>query len=379
MWFSAREDTVLTESLQTHDIVLTHRIFRQTKFNVRTATLVRNQNDLRKEVCMKLTSIVLATAIGVLGTADAESGRLFSRFLAASYPLHENAMDATGKNAPINLVNAPFRDGGVYSNGVYIQSYQPDACLIETPRIEGLNFDLFAISVDFKVSERPPFLYWPVFVGGRYYRWLGFNLSSDGTVALLFNNDNIVPSKVRYSLDRWHTATVVYSRATRICRFFLDFRQAGRVKCDLVDGDDKAISNSNFSNGETFKGVLRNVRVYSAPSEGWLFALLFGEDLRNDEAFEQRAKTETASPDISVYPNPFNPSTTMRFELPTGMHVRLKIYDMSGREVRSLVDEPRAAGVHEVRFNGASLSSGVYVYKFQAGDFIQTKRLILLK
>jgi hypothetical protein len=151
------------------------------------------------------------------------------------------------------------------------------------------------------------------------------------------------------------------------------------VKFDLLDGGDKAISNSNFSNGETFTGVLRNVRVYSAPNEAWLFALLFDDGGRRDDAAEQQNGAAVASPAISAYPNPFNPSTTIRFELPTAMHVRLIVYDMSGREVRSLVDEPRAAGVHEVRFGGAELSSGVYVYRFQAGDFIQTRRLILLK
>ena len=79
------------------------------------------------------------------------------------------------------------------------------------------------------------------------------------------------------------------------------------------------------------------------------------------------------------YPNPFNPSTTIKYELPKASLVRLSVYDMLGRQVSVLVDERRDAGVHEVKFEGSTLASGVYFYRLQAGDFTQTKRLLILK
>ena len=79
------------------------------------------------------------------------------------------------------------------------------------------------------------------------------------------------------------------------------------------------------------------------------------------------------------YPNPFNPSTTIKYELPKASEVRLSVYDLLGREVSVLVNEKRDAGVHEVKFNGANLASGVYFYRLRAGDFVQSKRLVLLK
>jgi hypothetical protein len=79
------------------------------------------------------------------------------------------------------------------------------------------------------------------------------------------------------------------------------------------------------------------------------------------------------------YPNPFNPSTTIKYELPKSTVVRLSVYDMLGREVSVLVDERRDTGVHEVNFEASRLSSGVYFYRLQAGDFTQTKRLLLLR
>ncbi len=79
------------------------------------------------------------------------------------------------------------------------------------------------------------------------------------------------------------------------------------------------------------------------------------------------------------YPNPFNPSTTIKYELPRSSEVRLSVFDMLGREVTVLVDERREAGVHEIKFEGSALSSGVYFYRLLAGSFVETKRLILVK
>lgn len=79
------------------------------------------------------------------------------------------------------------------------------------------------------------------------------------------------------------------------------------------------------------------------------------------------------------FPNPFNPSTTIKFELPKTSHVTLTVYDVLGREVSLLVNEKKNAGSYHVKFDGSNLASGVYFYRIQAGDFVQTKRLLLLK
>lgn len=79
------------------------------------------------------------------------------------------------------------------------------------------------------------------------------------------------------------------------------------------------------------------------------------------------------------YPNPFNPSTTIRYELPKQVLVSLKVYNVLGQEVASLVSEVQIAGKHQVEFHGENLSSGVYFYRLQAGEFVDTKKLVLLK
>ena len=81
------------------------------------------------------------------------------------------------------------------------------------------------------------------------------------------------------------------------------------------------------------------------------------------------------------YPNPFNPSTTIKFSIPNLQFVTLKVYDILGRELATLVNEEKLPGNYEVKFNGNgnNLSSGVYFYRLQSGSYSDTKKFILMK
>jgi hypothetical protein len=79
------------------------------------------------------------------------------------------------------------------------------------------------------------------------------------------------------------------------------------------------------------------------------------------------------------FPNPFNPSTIILFAIPQTEHVTLKVYDLLGREVATLVNEARTAGNHEAFFDASNLASGVYIYRLTAGNFIATKKFTLIK
>ncbi|HLP16704.1 MAG TPA: T9SS type A sorting domain-containing protein [Bacteroidota bacterium] len=94
-------------------------------------------------------------------------------------------------------------------------------------------------------------------------------------------------------------------------------------------------------------------------------------------------KTDDVMPkDFSIaqnYPNPFNPSTTIRFTVARTQFVTLKVYDLLGREVATMVNEQMNPGTYSMQWNAATLSSGVYFYRMQAGDFVRTMKLMLLK
>ncbi len=82
---------------------------------------------------------------------------------------------------------------------------------------------------------------------------------------------------------------------------------------------------------------------------------------------------------LAAFPNPFNPGTTILFELPVPTDARLSVYDMLGREVSVLVNGRTEAGVHRVPFDARGLSNGLYFYRLQAGDIVRSGRLVLLK
>jgi hypothetical protein len=84
------------------------------------------------------------------------------------------------------------------------------------------------------------------------------------------------------------------------------------------------------------------------------------------------------------YPNPFNPTTTISYSIPNVSYVTLKIYNILGREVRTLINSEQNIGIHNVQWNGdnnygSKVSSGIYLYKIEAGNFTMTKKLVLLK
>lgn len=79
------------------------------------------------------------------------------------------------------------------------------------------------------------------------------------------------------------------------------------------------------------------------------------------------------------YPNPFNPSTNIKFQIPNSSYVLLKVYDILGREIATLVNEPKSAGNHTAEWNATNFSSGVYIYKITAGEFSDVKKMLLLK
>ena len=79
------------------------------------------------------------------------------------------------------------------------------------------------------------------------------------------------------------------------------------------------------------------------------------------------------------YPNPFNPNTNIKFSLPKATNVQLVIYNSMGQEVKSLVNEFKNAGSYSVDFNASSLASGTYFYKLITGDFVETKKMTLIK
>ncbi len=176
----------------------------------------------------------------------------------------------------------------------------------------------------------------------------------------------------------------------------------------LIGPQDEIYITGNLgvnSGGTTYHG-LETVRYNSDGSNPWIAevnqyagvgkGLAFGTDLslyavgqfyysviKYSQSFPTAIEQFNEIPEkfnlVQNYPNPFNPTTTISFSLPSSTFTSLKVYDILGNEVANLVNEEKPAGNYEERFDASSLTSGTYFYKLQAGSFIETKKMILLK
>jgi photosystem II stability/assembly factor-like uncharacterized protein len=143
-------------------------------------------------------------------------------------------------------------------------------------------------------------------------------------------------------------------------------------------------------NGDKWKDVSEGLPTFSAydltSNSTYLFVGIPGAGVWRRPLSEMITAVELSSGHIPVafelqqnYPNPFNPSTTIKYELPKSSVVRLSVYDILGREVSVLVDEAKQPGTHAVQFDGNRLASGMYFYRIQAGSFVETRKLLLLR
>jgi len=82
---------------------------------------------------------------------------------------------------------------------------------------------------------------------------------------------------------------------------------------------------------------------------------------------------------VANYPNPFNPSTIISYQLPSNGLVTIKVFDVLGREVRTLVNDYKTSGTYTVSFDASKLASGIYFYQLRSGNYISTKKMLLLK
>ena len=128
-------------------------------------------------------------------------------------------------------------------------------------------------------------------------------------------------------------------------------------------------------------GVYGDVGVF--PINSWETSNYFRDVVFSTSASDIKAPTAITKPvsfELSQnYPNPFNPSTVISYQLSVNSHVKLSIYNVLGIEVRTLVNEEKSVGNYEVKFDANELSSGIYFYKMQAGEFMQSKKMLLTK
>jgi hypothetical protein len=198
-----------------------------------------------------------------------------------------------------------------------------------------------------------------------------WTLGEDGAlpVELKSFTATTIGSKVRLN---WNTATEINNYGFEIERAKTsNYSLLLWEKIGFINGN----GNSNSPKSYTF--IDDNVS-----SEKYSYRL---KQIDNDGQFEYSSPVQIDLGSLSTfslhqnYPNPFNPSTTIQFSLPAALNVKIIIFNLLGQEIQTLVNETKEAGIHEIIFDAQNLNSGVYLYKIEAGSYIQTRKMTLIK
>jgi photosystem II stability/assembly factor-like uncharacterized protein len=155
-----------------------------------------------------------------------------------------------------------------------------------------------------------------------------------------------------------------------------EYSYSGTVYLSTDNGDHWV----NHSQGLPLEAIFG----FAVDPEGNIFAANYGKGvfISNPSRTSLDYHKNGLLPDLELgqnYPNPFNPTTKIEYSIPQTSFVTIKVFDILGREVATLVNEEKRTGNYEVEFNGKELTSGIYFYKIQAGDFVNTRKMILLR
>ena len=144
----------------------------------------------------------------------------------------------------------------------------------------------------------------------------------------------------------------------------------------------------NFGSQQPIQQVLNNPKIYAYDLDGdgdmdllfayrdrisWYENLLINTDVENNNRVVHDFRLS------QNYPNPFNPTTVISYQLSVNSAVKLKIYDLSGREITTIVNERKPAGRYSVEWDAKGLASGIYYYRLEAGNHIETRKMIVMK
>tara|TARA_Y100001935_G_scaffold254275_1_gene262785 strand:- start:58436 stop:60643 length:2208 start_codon:yes stop_codon:yes gene_type:complete len=212
----------------------------------------------------------------------------------------------------------------------------------------------------------------------------GTDNGSDLLMATRDSNQNSFGIVAYDMLGEWHHVAYTHN-PTSGGKLYVDGELYQTMQLSAFGNLDVETNNlvAGYIEGENsnyFRGLLDDITIYNYEISESLIDSLFGDYEPNTGVSNEM---NTDSPDEFVlkqnYPNPFNPSTNIHFDLPKSSVVNLEVYDLMGKRVATLVNERMGAGSHMVTFNASGLASGIYLYRIQAGNFIQTRKLTLIK
>jgi hypothetical protein len=209
--------------------------------------------------------------------------------------------------------------------------------------------------------------------------------NSDDTGPLPIQLVNIVAEvNDRVVRLQWRTASEINNYGFEVEREYLGLKTKVAGRGFVNEGLETAWSKAGFVEGHGTTVEAKTYEFADQPSKLGSYGYRLKQiDLDGKFSYSAKVDVEVGVPKVFTlyqnYPNPFNPMTTISYGLPTGVRVTLRIYNVLGQVVKTLVDEDEVPGAYGAQFDASSVASGVYFYRLRAGSFIQTKKMLVLK
>ena len=214
------------------------------------------------------------------------------------------------------------------------------------------------------------------------YKWRDSTWTPRHRVIYSYNDNAALSEKLVY---KWTDSTWVDKARASVG--YDDNQNPAQVLLEKKDSTDAWVNVSLRENTYSDNGLLTETVRSKWRDENWLPRKRYEYNYSTDREVLSAGAPAALPKKIvlsQAYPNPFNPATTISYRLLEANHVRVDIYDMIGNKVRTLVSQTQNAGTKSYQWNatndlGQSVSAGMYIYTIQAGDFIQSKKMVLLK
>ncbi|HOJ18983.1 MAG TPA: T9SS type A sorting domain-containing protein [Ignavibacteriaceae bacterium] len=293
--------------------------------------------------------------------------------LVAYYPFSGNANDLSGNGNNGTVTGAVLTtDRFGNSNSAYYFNGSTDS--IKVTNSSSLNVEKLTIAC------------WVYYEGGSYNghivsKGLGqYDLFVETTVNSIIGghiNGSSIRSGTSLEFNRWTFLCLVKDNDS--AHLFMDGQ---KIKSEAIPGNISASLNNLLIGrhpqdaNSRFRGKIDDIRIYNRPLSVSEILTLYNYISGSEESAVLNTSKYLL---LQNYPNPFNPSTLITYQLPQKALVSLKVFDILGKEVITLVAEEQSEGSHSVNFNAQNLSTGVYFYQLKAGDFVSTKKLVLIK
>ncbi len=310
--------------------------------------------------------------------------------LAAYYPFNGDASDSSGYGNHGEVFGAQLtedrfgRDESAYhfdGSGDFIEINNPEQLhsrknLSVSFWARGASKDTAFVGLISKTNMQP------------------FGIAIDNGDRMLFSiSDNRIPlnmvvNNLNVNANEWYQYIAVF-KAGEYMRLFQNGIEIGTLYGSIPSRMDLTSGSILFGATEIvtetkidtlfFNGDIDDIRFYNydlTPDDASELYLLESKVPVNNELLLDTPQDYKL---YQNYPNPFNPSTTIKFDLPEQGKISLKIYDITGRLVASLIEGVRTAGVHQINFDASGLASGIYIYELRTNDFSSIKKFTLIK